>query len=244
MAQEEGCSVNYHDLLARLGEGSAHPGGFMATMQLVERYPLPQGSRVLEIGCGTGRTSCHLARCGYQVTAVDSNESMLKRAERRIAREEAKVKLVRGDAEQLPFPDGIFDLVFVESVSIFTDARSALAEYRRVLKPGGTLLDRELTVSKESTALMKGAMRQLYGMRTMADEQGWLEMMRLAGFTHYSSEDVRPEIMVTLDDVDPNREVDPTLFFDEAAFYLGQMNARILERYRTKLGSAVFVARA
>lgn len=234
--------MNYHDLLARLGEGSAHPGGFMATMQLVERYPLPQGSRVLEIGCGTGRTSCHLARCGYQVTAVDSNESMLARAGRRIAREEAVVELIKGDAEQLPFADGRFDLVFVESVTVFTDALAALTEYRRVLKPGGLLLDRELTVSELSTSLMKGALQQLYGMRTLADEQRWLSMLRQAGFSQFESEDVRREIMVTLDDVDPNREVDPTLFFDETAFYLGQMNARILERYGTKLGSAVFVA--
>ncbi|WP_028559402.1 class I SAM-dependent methyltransferase [Paenibacillus pinihumi] len=232
--------MNYHDLLARLGEGSAHPGGFLSTKRLLEQQQLPQGSRVLEIGCGTGRTSCYLARSGCEVTAVDSNKAMIEQASKRIAREEAEVRLLHADACNLPFEDDTFDLVFIESVTVFTEAAVALKEYRRVLRPGGKLLDREMILTGADSTLLRGSLKALYGMKTLAREEGWLQMLEQAGFQNAAALDVKAEILVTLDDVDMYREVDPTVFFDDQAFYLGQMNARILERYGKKLGSAVF----
>ncbi len=45
----------YIDFLAYYGIGSAHPGGFTLTKQLLAQLPLRQGADVLEIGCGTGK---------------------------------------------------------------------------------------------------------------------------------------------------------------------------------------------
>ncbi|WKL04724.1 methyltransferase domain-containing protein [Paenibacillus amylolyticus] len=134
--------MDYHDMLARLGEGSAHPGGFLATLKLLESLSLPVDSHILEIGCGTGRTACYLAKRGYQVTAIDLNRQMLDKAVRRARRERVDVRFVQADVASLPFPENHFDMVFVESVTIFTPWRSALTEYRRVLKPAGLLVDR------------------------------------------------------------------------------------------------------
>nr|WP_233167506.1 class I SAM-dependent methyltransferase [Paenibacillus roseus] len=231
-------------MLARLGEGSAHPGGFLSTQRLLERHLLPQGSRILEIGCGTGRTACHLARCGYEVTAVDSNESMFEQASKRIAKEGAQVRLLSADACRLPFDEDTFDMVFVESVTVFTEAAESLREYSRVLKPGRKLLDREMILAGEKTALLKGSLKALYGMVTLARIEEWARLLEQAGFKDVHAEDIKTEILVTLDDVDMYREVDPTVFYDEQAFYMGQMNARILERYGKRLGSAVFVGTA
>ena len=71
--------MNYIHMLSRLGMGSAHPGGFEATLRMLKNYPIQPGSRILEVGCGTGRTACHLSEMGYQVTAIDLNENMIKK---------------------------------------------------------------------------------------------------------------------------------------------------------------------
>ncbi|GAE08518.1 ubiquinone/menaquinone biosynthesis methyltransferase UbiE [Paenibacillus sp. JCM 10914] len=76
--------MNYINMLSKLGMGSAHPGGFEATLRMLKNYPIQSNSRILEVGCGTGRTSCHLAGLGYEVTAVDLNENMIKKARKRL----------------------------------------------------------------------------------------------------------------------------------------------------------------
>jgi len=95
--------------------------------------------RLLEIGCGIGVDSIQLAKCGYDVTAVDLTESALE-----VARDYAKLRGVeidfrRANAEQLEFDDDAFDVVYSFGVLHHTpDIEKALAEAYRVLKPGGT----------------------------------------------------------------------------------------------------------
>jgi ubiquinone/menaquinone biosynthesis C-methylase UbiE len=99
------------------------------------------GSRgeLLEVGCGIGVDSIQLARCGFHVTAVDLTESAIG-----VARESARLRGVDvdfrvGNAEALDFPDQSFDVVYSFGVLHHTpDIEQALAEVRRVLKPGGT----------------------------------------------------------------------------------------------------------
>ena len=107
-------------------------------MQLSGTLSLPANSNVLEVGCGTGRTACYLARSGHRVTAVDLHRSMLEKAVRRAWRERLDIRFIQADVAALPFPDNHFDVAFVESVTIFTQWRSTLAEYRRVLRAGGS----------------------------------------------------------------------------------------------------------
>lgn len=99
-----------------------------------------QGSRgrLLEVGSGIGVDSIQLARCGFDVTAVDLTESAL-----RVARQFAKHRGVAidfqlGNAEGLDFPDESFDAVYSFGVLHHTpDIEQAVAEIRRVLRPGG-----------------------------------------------------------------------------------------------------------
>ncbi len=99
-----------------------------------------QGSsgRLLEIGCGMGMDSVRLARCGFQVTALDLTEAALDVA-RRYAREQAAhVDFRLGNAERLDFADESFDAVYSFGVLHHTPhPDKAVAELHRVLKPGG-----------------------------------------------------------------------------------------------------------
>ncbi len=95
--------------------------------------------RVLELGVGTGQ-NLPLYQPGTQVVAMDPDRAMLGRAQRRAAESGARVHLVAGAGEALPFPDGVFDEV-VATLVFCTVPSPALsrAEVRRGLKPGGRL---------------------------------------------------------------------------------------------------------
>jgi ubiquinone/menaquinone biosynthesis C-methylase UbiE len=95
--------------------------------------------RLLEVGCGIGVDSIQLARCGFDVTAVDLTESAIRVARQFAERRGVDVDFVVGNAEGLDFPDASFDAVYSFGVLHHTpDIESAVAEVRRVLRPGGT----------------------------------------------------------------------------------------------------------
>ncbi|MGP3927957.1 methyltransferase domain-containing protein [Streptomyces sp. 8N616] len=104
----------------------------------------PAGSRVLEIGCGVGAQTVHLAAAspGARIVAVDRSDASLAQARAHVAAHAtgADVEWCRADLFDLPFPDAEFDHVFVCFVlEHLRDPRRALAGVRRVLRPGGTI---------------------------------------------------------------------------------------------------------
>lgn len=94
-------------------------------------------SRILDLGCGTGRYSSALAaRFGVPVVGVDRSRRMLSVAQQK----PTCVPIVRGDAEALPLADGAFDLVFLSMVlHHFARPEEAARECRRVLRGGGVV---------------------------------------------------------------------------------------------------------
>ena len=108
------------------------------------------GGEILEIGFGTGLNLEHYPEHVRHLTAIDPGEGMARIARRRIERSEIDVDLRVQTAEELPFQNGQFDCV----VSTWTlcsvpDARRAVAEISRVLKPGGRFLYLEHGLSEE-----------------------------------------------------------------------------------------------
>jgi ubiquinone/menaquinone biosynthesis C-methylase UbiE len=100
--------------------------------------------RVLEIGCGAGRGLELAGRqvASGQVVGVDLSAVMVRAARRRNARavRAGSVVVEQGDVTRLPFEEHQFDKLFsIHSVYFWPDRARALAELRRVLKPGGRL---------------------------------------------------------------------------------------------------------
>ena len=94
----------------------------------------------LDVGCGTGFLSLELARRGHRVTGIDFAPQMLAEARKKAAAQGVAVRFEEGDAEQLPFAEGSFDLVMTRHVLwTLPHPEQAIDEWIRVLRPGGRL---------------------------------------------------------------------------------------------------------
>ena len=97
-----------------------------------------KGKKVLDVGCGTGVDLMRFAKGGAMATGVDIAPSAIELARKNAAYQGVDVELKVADAEQLPFPDATFDLVFAHGVIQYSsDTQRVVDECRRVLKPGG-----------------------------------------------------------------------------------------------------------
>lgn len=127
-----------YDPFTRLvGAGRVH-------RELLDRAEIAPGSRVLEIGCGTGNLLLLAKRrCpDAEVTGLDPDPAALRLTRRKADRAGLAVQLDRGFAADLPYPDGNVDRVLSAFMLHHLDPADlprALAEVRRVLRPTGSL---------------------------------------------------------------------------------------------------------
>jgi SAM-dependent methyltransferase len=101
----------------------------------LEHLELPAGGRVLDAGCGSGRTMVDLARYG-EVAGIELSEDAAE-----IARNRGCGEVVIGRVQELPWEANTFDLITcLDVIEHLPDDRAALQELRRVSKPGGWAL--------------------------------------------------------------------------------------------------------
>jgi SAM-dependent methyltransferase len=111
-----------------------------AAEEFVARTPIQPDLRVLDVACGTGNTAIPAARAGCVVTAIDIAPNLLEQARKRAAAEQLEIKFQEGDAEQLPYPDGAFDVVLTMFGAMFAPRpEQVAAELIRVCRAGGLI---------------------------------------------------------------------------------------------------------
>ena len=144
------CAAFYEQdwVQAVLGD-SFHPGGTDLTARLVRGLHLPPNARVLDVACGIGTTARLLARdFGLNVVGLDASAVNVTKAEGLLRGETAT--FVTADAARLPFPDDSFDAVVCEcAVSTFADQPRVVAEFARVLRPGGVVGVTDMVIEGE-----------------------------------------------------------------------------------------------
>ena len=130
----------------------AEPSNEPLFAEVLARLGIARGTRLLDVGCGSGYAARMAARLGAFVTGLDITPELLA-----IARERLPAgTFVEGEMDRLPFDDETFDAVVAFNALQFADDPcAAVAEGRRVLRPGGLLAAATFAEAErnESTAL-------------------------------------------------------------------------------------------
>jgi arsenite methyltransferase len=135
--------------MCRVSGPCMRPGGIFLTERALAFSNLPHGSRIIDVGCGAGGSIEHLEQTGaYRFIGLDCSKALLMEATPRLT----PGHLVCGQAEELPFKDGLFDALLCECVlSILSDRMAALQDFSRVTRDGGFLIVSDVFKQNGST---------------------------------------------------------------------------------------------
>ncbi|MBI3780307.1 MAG: methyltransferase domain-containing protein [candidate division NC10 bacterium] len=197
------CADLYSRDVTRLLLGEAlHPGGLALTRRLAELLGLGKEDLVLDVAAGLGASALHLAQTvGCRVEGLDLSEANLVHA-RRSAEEaglDGVVRFQAGDAETLPYQDGVFDAVFSEcAFCTFPDKERAAREIFRVLRPGGRLGLADVTVEQEALPdELRGIVLRAACLADAETAETYRSLFLQAGFGRFLMEE-HPEALSTL----------------------------------------------
>lgn len=116
----------------------------------------PVTGRVIEIGGGTGENIKHYSPLITQVVITEPDRFMLRRAQRRDARNTSQLDFIRARGEYLPFGDETFDAAVATLVLCsVSDQTVVLREIKRILRPGGNLYFFEHVLDEDSERIAK-----------------------------------------------------------------------------------------
>lgn len=152
----------------------------MQELKRIERALVTPSSSILDVGCGFGLETERLARLvtpGRPVAGIDESAHFIARARQRAAAAGLAIDYRTGLAQSLPYPDASFDHVRAERLLIYlTDPDKAIAEMKRVLKPGGVMAIIEPHFETTSVNLTDRALvhRVMAHETATAVKQSWL----------------------------------------------------------------------
>lgn len=120
---------------------AAQEGLWEIEKTLIDKFAPKPPAKILDIGCGAGRTSWGLKQMGYEVTAIDLSAPLIEAAKRNYP----DIDFGVGDATKLEFPDNTYDMVLfsfngIDGLFPVAKRLTAISEIRRVLKSGGVFV--------------------------------------------------------------------------------------------------------
>jgi demethylmenaquinone methyltransferase/2-methoxy-6-polyprenyl-1,4-benzoquinol methylase len=174
-----------YDLAGALLSFGQDPRWRRAMVRTVQARP---GDRVLDVATGTGMVAEALVgRYGCSVVGLDQSPQMLSGAQAKLDADPelaARIELVRGEAESLPFADGEFDhLTFTYLIRYVEDPGATLTELARVVKPGGRVASLEFMLPPNpiARALWRAYTRLLMPPLGRLISRDWQEVGRFLG---------------------------------------------------------------
>jgi sarcosine/dimethylglycine N-methyltransferase len=171
-----------------------HYGGLDANDALAEHAGIGKGTRVVDFCAGLGGPSRYLAhRYGADVTGIELTPARVKGAEeltRRVGLQN-NVRVIEGDVMQVPLPDTSVDVVISQEALLHVpDKERALAEAYRILKPGGRIAFTDWVAHHPLSGVDKKLMWQGMAVADLYSLQSYADLIRGAGFTVNSVEDL------------------------------------------------------
>ncbi|QEH46242.1 class I SAM-dependent methyltransferase [Aggregatibacter actinomycetemcomitans] len=183
-----------HNFLARLGKTRLRPGGRKATDWLIASGDFSQDKKVLEVACNMCTTAIGLAKqYGCHIEGVDLDENALEKAKANIVANnlQDKIHVQRANAMKLPFEDDTFDIVINEAMLTMLPVEAkmkAVAEYFRVLKPGGFLLTHDVMLVGDDHQTILNNMRDAINVTvTPLTKDGWKKIFIDSGFRNFET---------------------------------------------------------
>lgn len=117
--------------------------------ELLQQLPTEPGLKILDAGCGCGFFGIILSRHGYHVTGIDLTPAMIEKGNQLKKHHACQMELLVMDAEWLEFEDNSFDVVLSRNLTwTLPHPEKAYKEWKRVLKPGGVLLNYDAEYAK------------------------------------------------------------------------------------------------
>ena len=169
-------AVDFHDGIADSWSAAYRKRSFRERLRafaVIMDREVREGDRWLDIGCGSGVLTAHLARRGAGVVGIDASAAMIHEAQRGLMRATVPVTLRCGDARRMRWsePDAFDGVLCSSVVEYFDDPSPLLDESVRVLRPGGVMvvsvpmrrsITRRVQKAVRSAAMAVGAERFRY----------------------------------------------------------------------------------
>lgn len=109
-------------------------------IEILDGWNIGRDRTLLDIGCGSGQTAIPAAKNGARVTGIDIAENLIGHARERAREAGLDARFDVGDAEDLPYGDGSFDVAISLIGAMFAPRpERVVSEFARVLRPGGKL---------------------------------------------------------------------------------------------------------
>jgi len=162
-----------------------------ATRELLGKLAIAAEDYVLDVGCGTTKDLVEIVQSKQcNAVGIDYNEKMVEMAQKRIMKQglQDKVTVLKGDAQNLPFTDSKFDVVYIQSVLLQVEKSKVVEEIARVLKAGGKYGSLEFAWSDEPDRSLMQRITELTGepfVPLRHDE--WKSTFAAAGLNEYYS---------------------------------------------------------
>lgn len=152
--------MNFFNIIAPIYK-YIHPGAKQTFEMVYKIGNFKKNDKLLDLGGGVGRVAGYFAGKVNDITVSDSSSGMIKKCQSING-----VKCFVLPAEQLSFEDNYFDkIIIIEAIHHFNDLDKVLAEVKRVIKPGGTVIVEEIN-AKKFPAIAMETIEKLLGMKS------------------------------------------------------------------------------